>query len=189
MTALRTDRLDLAPLSAEDAPRVQALLNHPEVGRYLLDGRAVSRAWVEEEIDTSRRRFETGSCGLWLADLRHPGAGEKGGLGSTPATGLVGFRPFFDPPELQLLYAFDPGVWGRGLATEAARAACDFAFRELGFEEVVAATDEPNAASASVLARLGMELWKTEEGAPYRTLFFRVGRETWTELRAGGEPR
>lgn len=189
MTHIRTERLDLTPVGQEDVAHLQALLNHPDVGRYLLDGDPVPVAWVEEEIDGSRRRFEAGSCGLWLARPRDARSRERAGPASIPVTGMAGFRPFFDPPELQLLYAIHPRVWGRGLATEAARAVRDFAFRELGFEEVVAATDEPNAASAAVLSRLGMELWKTEEGTPYRTLFFRITRDAWAELGAGGEAR
>lgn len=187
MNPIRTERLDLTPAGHEDVAHLRTLLNHPDVGRYLLDGNPVPVSWVEKEIEGSRRRFEAGSCGLWVARPRDAESRKEAGPASIPVTGMAGFRPFFDPPELQLLYAIHPRAWGRGLATEAARAVRDFAFRELGFEEVVAATDEPNTASAAVLSRLGMELWKTEEGTPHRTLFFRITRDEWEALPAGGE--
>src|SRR5207244_11159540 len=46
--------------------------------------------------------------------------------------------------------------WGRGYATEAARACLDFAFRSLGLSEVVAFTVPANARSRAVMERLGM---------------------------------
>jgi RimJ/RimL family protein N-acetyltransferase len=47
---------------------------------------------------------------------------------------------------------------GAGIATEAGRAAIDYAFRELGADEVIAYTSPGNAASLRVIDKLGMEL-------------------------------
>ena len=46
--------------------------------------------------------------------------------------------------------------WGRGYATEGAKAALDFAFNELGWHEVVAFTAATNLRSQRVMQRLGM---------------------------------
>jgi ribosomal-protein-alanine N-acetyltransferase len=93
--------------------------------------------------------------------------------------GFVGFRPFFDPPELQLIYALAPLHWGRGLATEAARAAVDFAFTELALSEVGAATDTPNEASIALLTRLGMEESHRTDAGEHGTTFFTLAAERW----------
>jgi RimJ/RimL family protein N-acetyltransferase len=47
--------------------------------------------------------------------------------------GFCAFRPFFEPPELQLLYGLLPAYWSKGLASEAARTIIAFVFEELGF--------------------------------------------------------
>nr|BFE78380.1 hypothetical protein GCM10020093_009810 [Planobispora longispora] len=47
-------------------------------------------------------------------------------------------------------------MWGRGYATEAARAVVDHALGPLGLPEVLAEIDEGNAASVAVVVRLGM---------------------------------
>lgn len=195
--ALRTSRLVLVPVRPDDADGLLAFFNEPAVGRYLLDGRRVSRPWVESEIAASRARFIEEGLGLWAmrdaassvpaGEDRATGAGAAGAVGERaligvvePALiGVVGFRPFFDPPELQLLYALHPDVWGRGLATEATEAALSYAFDERGLDEVRAATDEPNHRSVAVMERLGMERWKSEPGEPYETLFYRIGRAEW----------
>lgn len=175
---LRTRRLVLTPVTPDDADALLDLFNEPDVGRYLLDGKPVSRPWVESEIAASRARFAEGGLGLWA--VRHASATSPAvSGGEAPLIGVVGFRPFFDPPELQLLYALHPDVWGRGLATEAAGGALSHAFDEIGLDEVQAATDGPNHASVAVMERLGMTRWKSEPGVPYETLFYRIGRAEW----------
>ena len=48
------------------------------------------------------------------------------------------------------------GALGAGYATEAAQAALEFGFREVGLEEIVASTPEGNSRSRAVMERLGM---------------------------------
>ncbi len=62
-------------------------------------------------------------------------------------------------------------AWGRGLATEGARAALDFAFTTLDLEEVIAIIHPDNVRSRRVAEKLGM----TIEGPLYNPV---LGRET-----------
>jgi RimJ/RimL family protein N-acetyltransferase len=55
----------------------------------------------------------------------------------------------------ELGYLLAPTCWGRGLATEAARLALDFAFNELELHRVFAVVNEQNPASIRVLEKLG----------------------------------
>jgi ribosomal-protein-alanine N-acetyltransferase len=89
----------------------------------------------------------------------------------------VGFREFFDPPQLQLLYGLLPEYCGRGLATEVAARICRHAFRELGFTEIAAATDVPNQASVKVLRRLGMREVRRSDDGTAGTVFFVLNGE------------
>ena len=54
------------------------------------------------------------------------------------------------------VYSLATACFGRGLASEAARAVIADAFERLGFERVLARTDPPNRASLGVMKRLGM---------------------------------
>lgn len=143
---LHTPRLTLRPIELSDTDPLLAIFQAPEVRRFLLDDELVSRPWVIEEITASTRRFGASGAGLWAIRF-HRGA---------DLLGFVGFREFYQPPRLQLLYGLLPQYWKQGLATEAARRVCDHGFSQLGFERIEAATDAPNQPSIAVLLRLGM---------------------------------
>lgn len=143
---LATPRTRLSPVVPDDADELLGVFRDPVVRRHLLDDTLVDHAWVAAEIDSSRERFERDGTGLFT--VRRPG--------DPRIVGFVGFREFFEPPRLQLLYGLVPDQHGRGLATEAAAAVCDLGLDDLGLGSIEAATDPPNAASVRVLEWLGM---------------------------------
>ena len=161
---LETSRLQLRPVGQTDLSALTELFRDSEVRRYLLDDMLVPETWVEDEIQASDRRFQSGSGGLWAVRKE----------GSAEIIGFAGFREFFDPPELQLLYGMHPASWGHGFATEAATAVMEFGFQALGFEEIRAATDLPNEASIRVLERLGMSRDRVTEDGAFGTVFYRI---------------
>ena len=57
----------------------------------------------------------------------------------------------------ELGYTLGPRWWGRGYATEAARAVRDYALGPLALPEVLALVRPANAASINVLQKIGME--------------------------------
>jgi [ribosomal protein S5]-alanine N-acetyltransferase len=77
--------------------------------------------------------------------------------GSEELVGFCGFARWEGMEEMELTYELLPELWGRGLATEAARACLRHAFEEVGLRRVIAGADAPNAASLRVIEKLGME--------------------------------
>lgn len=159
----------MSPVSEDDAESLLAVFRDPAVRRYLLDDSLVSLEWVRGEIASSAERFARMGAGLWA--VRCPEA--------TAIIGFVGFREFFDPPRLQLLYGLLPAYWGRGLATEAANRVCGYAFSELGFERIEAAMDSPNRSSIAVAERLGLLPLGISSHAD--TVFYGIDRDRWTK--------
>jgi RimJ/RimL family protein N-acetyltransferase len=157
--AFETERLALRPLSSGDLDAVHRISNDPLVRRYLWDDQSVSKAAVEGVISRSLNAFAEEGFGLFGVRLRD-GGGEL--------IGYCGLLHLGVTERVELLYALLPAWWGRGLATEAARACLRFAFKEAGLERIVAGTDPPNTASLRVIQKLGMTpIGELLPGMPY----------------------
>jgi ribosomal-protein-alanine N-acetyltransferase len=151
---LETDRLTLRPVTAGDHAMLLTHWAAPDVRRFLFDGTMLSPAEVAEAIEDSERDFASAGYGLWLIH-------EKGG---NELVGTAGLRPL-DDLGLEIFYSLAPGSWGKGYATEAARAVVENALGPLGLPEVLAEVDEGNAASVAVVKRLGMTPFDAVPGA------------------------
>jgi ribosomal-protein-alanine N-acetyltransferase len=68
--------------------------------------------------------------------------------------GFGGLRSLFGTPEV--VYHLAKAHWGKGLATELARASLRFGFEERQFERIVAIAKPGNAASIHVMEKIGM---------------------------------
>lgn len=172
---LQSRRTDLQPFSSDDAEALLSLFRDALVRRYLLDDALVSEEWVRDEIATSKARFEASGAGLWCVRR----------TGDEHVIGFAGFREFFEPPRLQLLYGLHPDTWGEGLATEVAETICRHAFLTLDFERIEAATDVPNHRSVRVLERLGMHLERRSDEGDAGTLFYVLDRAAWANTGEG----
>jgi RimJ/RimL family protein N-acetyltransferase len=101
-------------------------------------------------IESQERSFDALGYGLWALEV--PGEVELGGF-----VGLVDVEPRLPfAPAVEIGWRMAGELWGRGLASEAARLALAYAFKELALEEVVSMTAERNTRSRAVMERIGM---------------------------------
>lgn len=166
---IETERLRLRPLAPADLDAVHALWTDPDVRRYLWDGVTIPRETAAEVIAASEELFRRCSFGWWGLRER---AGEE-------LIGFCGLRFVGETEDVEIGFGVAPPRWGRGLATEAARACLRYAFAEKNLPRVLAVTDAANAASARVLEKLGMNF---DRRAPHRgldTLFYSLARENF----------
>lgn len=161
---IATDRATLSPIVEAEAEELYHLWAKPGVRKYLCDNRVVPLAQIQEIVAQSVAAFQNGEYGLWVARLHRQKA----------ISGFCGYWPFFDPPEIQLIYGLDPEHWGKGLATEMGRAMLDYGFQEYGFEVIRASADVPNQASIAVMERLGMKFEKRATINGLDLVFFQI---------------
>lgn len=137
MTQIRTARLVLRRAVAADVLAIHAIMSSPEAMRYWAtlphSSMAETEAWFAEQ-------FFSGDPGRdeWVVALDGRVVGNVG-IWKMPEFGFI----------------FHPDVWGRGLATEAARAFLDHAFAAHPTHAITADVDPANAASLRVLNKLG----------------------------------
>ncbi len=161
---IETDRLFLSPASESDATELHQMWAQPAVRKYLCDDLILPLSQVQKMLVQSTTAFQEGRYGIWIARLKQP----------ETMAGFTGFWPFFDPPEIQLIYGLSSHFWSKGLATEMARAMLAYGFQTYGFETISASTDLPNTASIAVMERLGMTFEKqmTHEGK--EAIFYKI---------------
>jgi RimJ/RimL family protein N-acetyltransferase len=143
---LETERLILRPFAAADAEAVQAFCGLWDIARmttriahpYPLGAAA---QWIAGQAAARARGEEHIFClALKQAEDRALGA-----------IGLHGIAP----GNLELGYWLAPDHWGRGLATEAARAMVAYGFDSLGAEALNSGHFSDNPASGRVLEKAG----------------------------------
>lgn len=143
-----TERLILRDLRPSDAGAVAAGAGDPRVAAYLIQVPspypiALARRWIAHRIDW----WDTGRGVTFAVTPR----GEPDVL-----LGTVSLRRYVRDRRAELGYWLGHPAWGRGFATEAARAAIDFGFAELGLARIYAHVLADNCASLRVLDKLGM---------------------------------
>jgi [ribosomal protein S5]-alanine N-acetyltransferase len=162
---LETERLVLRPLSADEADSLHRISNEPNVLLYLWDNELVSEATIKSLIAQSDRMFSKEKIGVFSIRMR----------GRDDLLGFCGFVRLGGMEESELWYELTQKVWGRGLATEAARACVRYAFEDVGMERVIAGADAPNTASLRVIEKLGMKyldnISPSAPGEPYFVLY------------------
>lgn len=144
--ALETERLRLRPFADSDADDLFALQSDARVLRYWDSAPWTDRASVARFLEGCRR-------------LAEEGTGARVAIERADSAGFVGWCTFNSwNPEFRsasLGYCLTEKAWGRGYATEAARAVLDWAYDALDLNRVQAETDTRNVASARVLEKVG----------------------------------
>jgi RimJ/RimL family protein N-acetyltransferase len=141
--SLRTSRLLLRPWRDADIAAFVELSADPAVMEYLSPP---DQSWTAR----ARAHWAEHGFGQWVVEIS----------GEVPFIGVVGLnRVTFEAPftpAVEVAWRLARAYWGRGYATEAARAALDYGFEELGLTEIVAQTVPANQRSRGVMERLGM---------------------------------
>jgi Acetyltransferases, including N-acetylases of ribosomal proteins len=184
---LRTDRIELVPLSDEHLKYEIELDADPQVMRYLENGRPQPR----EEVEAAHRRR------LALAE-QAPGLGFWAGFVDGAFVGWWALEPPRRPDQgpaegqAELGYRLLRRHWRQGLAKEGSRELLRHAFEDLGLNRVFAETMAVNTASRATMASIGMRHVRTFHlrfdepipGSEHGEVEYAITREEWRNLRA-----
>ena len=145
---IETARLILRRWRAADLGPFAAINADPLAMRFM------PAAMTAEEslgmVERIEAHFETHGFGIWAVEA--PGV--------SPFIGFVGLQrvPFeaHFTPAVEIGWRLSPAHWGKGYASEAAKAALRFGFEDLNLDQIVSFTVTANKASWSVMERIGM---------------------------------
>jgi RimJ/RimL family protein N-acetyltransferase len=142
---LTTLRLRLRSRTLADLDACLAMDLDPEVRRFI-HPRAPDPREHEAHL---RARLESGwppQGGIWVVEWQ----------GAPGFLGWCGLFPLEDSGLIEIGYRFVRRAWGKGVATEAARAVLDYGFFDLDLDPIVAVTHPDNRASQRVLEKIGL---------------------------------
>jgi RimJ/RimL family protein N-acetyltransferase len=165
---LETARLILRPPQAEDFEALVAFFADEETMRHLGGVQPPTAAW--RMLCTMAGAWSI--CGFSLFSVIEKATGRWiGRIGPWQPDGW---------PGTEVGWGLVRDVWGRGYATEGARASIDYAFDVLGWTEVIHCIEPENAPSCAVATRLGATLLRQAYLPPP---FAQAPRDIWGQTR------
>lgn len=171
---LQTSRLILRPPIEDDLEGWAGLDADPRAIQFLGGLRSRDQAWMDMAAAAGMWRLR--GCGLFSVIEIDTGRW----------IGRVGPWLPEDAIGTEVGWAISPASWGKGYATEAARAAVAWAFDHLGWAEVIHCIDAPNTASIAVAERLGSSWLRTDQEASGKEVeVYGQSRGAWYDANPG----
>jgi RimJ/RimL family protein N-acetyltransferase len=186
MIPIGTDRLILRQWRDEDRQPFFEMNADPEVMRFFK--RTRSRAEADALFDRIRGEIDRDGYGFWAVELREIGK----------VIGFAGLRDIhFDAPftpAVEIGWRLLTPYWGKGYATEAARASLACGFEKVKLAEIVSFAVRENWPSRRVMERIGMRRQAQYDfddpdaspGSPLaRCAFYRLTAADWRRNENG----
>ncbi|HUR00228.1 MAG TPA: GNAT family N-acetyltransferase [Gemmatimonadaceae bacterium] len=169
MTELRheTERLILRHYRLDDYEDHYKLCADPNVMRYLLGGKPLSRFEAWRHMAYIVGHWELLGYGYYAVEEKQSGR----------FVGRIGFTNPEGWPGFELGWTLAPEFQGRGYATEGGRFLLNYAFTEMDMPHVISVIHPDNKASRRVAERLGetIEGETDVEGTPF--LIYGIDRQ------------
>jgi ribosomal-protein-alanine N-acetyltransferase len=156
---VETDRLILREIIPSDVMYIFRLDSDPEVQAYVGNAPITTLEQAQKTTDYILQQYATNGIGRWaVIEKKTNEFVGWSGLKFINDQVINGHQNYYD-----LGYRFLKAHWGKGYATEAARASLDYGFKKLKLSEIFAFADTRNSASRQVLKKVGFKEVNTFE--------------------------
>ncbi len=168
---LETERTYLRHFELNDADWLIAMDTDPKVMKHL--GGVISEEQVRAYIPRVIENYK-----------KYPGMGAFATvLKTTEETiGWSSIKPLPRTEYIEIGWRYLPNYWGKGYATETAKAMLDYGFENFDMDVIISVADDDNYGSTGAMKKAGLTYWKTE---PYngwdKVAWYRIFRKEWEE--------
>jgi ribosomal-protein-alanine N-acetyltransferase len=174
---IETERLILRDLLPTDDEGMFELDSNAEVHKYLGNNPNKTIEQSREQIENIRRQYIDNGIGRWAAIEKESGnfigwSGLK--FIAEHENGLTNIH--------DVGYRLIPKYWGKGYATESAKAALEYAFTKMQLEEVIGTCQQENKASRHALEKCGLKFMGKYNRPGMIGDWLRITREEWEML-------
>ncbi|WP_432663674.1 GNAT family N-acetyltransferase [Wukongibacter baidiensis] len=161
-----TERLTMRPFTLDDRDSIFNIMKDKEMYLYTPDEPWSGVESAEEFIKMV----------LWLYDMNHHNFRHFFAMTIKQSGEIIGFCGIggiaYDRSKNEVFYSIGKDHWGKGYATEAAKAMLKYAFEELELDNIIAAVHPENIASNRVLQKIGLKKVGVISGLPEEHAFF-----------------
>lgn len=171
---IETERLILRELRPEDASAMFELDSNPEVHRYLGNNPITKSEQSEKTISFVRQQYADHGIGRWAAIEKLSG-NFIGWSGLKFITTIENKRTHFYDVGYRLM----PQYWGKGYATESAKAALKYGFETMKLEEIIGSAHQENKASRRALEKCGLTFVEQYTWQNLICDWLRISKEDW----------
>lgn len=148
MIYFETERLRFRDWTLEDLPPFRKMNKNPQVMQYF--PAPLEDAETDAFFDRIQNEFKDSGYGLYAVELIESGE-FIGFIGFHEASFKASFTPC-----IEIGWRLKASAFGKGYATEGARACLDYGFKVLKFTEVYSFTAKINLPSERVMQKIGM---------------------------------
>jgi [ribosomal protein S5]-alanine N-acetyltransferase len=167
MIILETDRLQLRDMTMDDLDALHGIFSDAEMMRFYPEpfDRATTKGWIEN----MQQRTKRDGIALWTMVLKE--TGEVIGDCGLVVQEVDGER------EVEIGWHVRRDLWGRGYATEAARACLHYGYDDLDRTRFISIIAPGNIASRRVAEKIGMTVERETVWRDRPVLIHAIDRE------------
>jgi RimJ/RimL family protein N-acetyltransferase len=188
---ITTERLNLRTWIADDIPLMTAISSDPKVMEYFPSTQDLKA--TQQLIHYINEQHDKYGYSLYAVEIKNTGE-FIGFVGlAHPSFDIPNFKPQ-GLPIVEIGWRLSSKHWGRGYATEAAKAVLAYAFNELNLDEIISFTTIENKKSRNVMEKIGLQHDKADdfehpkivEHSPLRKhVIYRLTRNEYFEKISG----
>jgi RimJ/RimL family protein N-acetyltransferase len=170
---LETERLLLREWRDGDWVGLHRAYGDPDVMRWLGDGEVSTLEQTAFAVGRMHGHWQQLGYGMFAAEERATGE----------LIGRIGLMrhptwPIGDE-KVEVGWTLQRSAWGKGFATEGAKASLTYAFERIGLRRVFSMTDPANARSRAVMERCALTLRGEIDFGGYHEGWYAIEREAW----------
>ena len=147
---IETERLMMRPFQKDDVERLFLLDSNPEVMKYVGQKTLTKKEQSAEVIKMVQKQYTEKGIGRWAVIEKESNLLIGWSFLKYLTEEINGIKNVYD-----LGYRFLPEFWGKGYATESAKASLEYGFKKMNLDKICAHAHSENVASNHTLKKLG----------------------------------
>lgn len=163
---ISTDRLHPRRFSREDLDAYARIMGDHEVGKWFPKGAGYTREEARRSLDSILEHWNRHGFGIWAIVDKGKGV----------LLGRCGLNLITETSEVEVDFVLGRDWWGRGYATEAAKAALAHGFENLKLDRIMALAKPDNTASRRVMEKIGMKYLRDAEYWGMTCAYYEISR-------------